>query len=151
MIDKPIEVLSIGERIKKLRYEKGYTQQEIADKLQVSQATVAGWERGTSKPSVKVNNRLAELFGVTIEYLYRDWDDVLIINDTTIVKPYNELERWQDQFEDDVEEEVHSLVALYNSLNSEGKRRVRELMFDLRQIPRYQSATHRAQISEGES
>lgn len=60
---------SIGKTIATLRKEKGWTQVELAEKLQVSDKAVSKWEKDDSSPSVEFFPALAELFGVSIDYL----------------------------------------------------------------------------------
>lgn len=60
---------SIGKTIAELRKEKGWTQVELAEKLQVSDKAVSKWEKDDSYPSIEFLPVLASLFGVTIDYL----------------------------------------------------------------------------------
>lgn len=60
---------SVGKTIAALRKEKGWTQVELAEKLQVSDKAVSKWEKDESSPSVEFFPALAELFGVSIDYL----------------------------------------------------------------------------------
>lgn len=60
---------SIGQTVANLRKERGWTQSELADRLQVSNKTVSKWEQDGGAPSVEFYPRLAELFEVTIDYL----------------------------------------------------------------------------------
>ncbi len=60
---------SIGQTIAELRKEKGWTQIELAEKLQVSDKAVSKWEKDTGAPSVEFFPMLAELFGVSIDYI----------------------------------------------------------------------------------
>ncbi len=59
----------VGKRIAELRHEKGYNQHELADKIDVSRALVAAWESGTRLPDVASWISLAELFGVSCDYI----------------------------------------------------------------------------------
>lgn len=59
----------IGDAIAKLRKEKGWTQNELADKLQVSDKAISKWESNKGDPSIEFLPALAELFGVTLDYL----------------------------------------------------------------------------------
>lgn len=54
-----------------LRKEKGFTQQELADQLFVSNKAVSKWERGQSLPDVGLLSPLAELLGVTVTELLK--------------------------------------------------------------------------------
>ena len=60
---------SIGKTIATLRKNKGWTQVELAEKLQVSDKAVSKWEKDDSAPSVEFFPALSELFGVSIDYL----------------------------------------------------------------------------------
>lgn len=59
----------IGDTIAKLRKEKGWTQIELADKLQVSDKAVSKWESNKGDPSIEFLPAIAELFEVTLDYL----------------------------------------------------------------------------------
>lgn len=60
---------SIGKTISELRKEKGWTQIELAEKLQVSDKTISKWEQDSGAPSIEFFPILAEVFGVSIDYL----------------------------------------------------------------------------------
>ena len=59
----------IGKTISDLRKKLGLTQNELAEKLQVSNKTVSKWESELGEPSVEFLLPLAELFDVSVEYL----------------------------------------------------------------------------------
>lgn len=48
------------------RKNAGYTQQEIADKLNYSDKAVSKWERGEGMPDVSVLKAIADIYGVTV-------------------------------------------------------------------------------------
>lgn len=60
---------SIGKTISELRKEKGWTQIELAEKLQVSDKAISKWEKDSGAPSIEFFPALAELFDVSIDYL----------------------------------------------------------------------------------
>ncbi len=60
---------SIGKTIADLRKAKGWTQAELAEKLNVSDKAVSKWEMDNGTPSIEFFPMLAELFGVSIDYL----------------------------------------------------------------------------------
>ena len=60
---------SIGERIAALRKEKCWTQAELADKLNVSDKAVSKWEQDGGTPNLDTIPDLANIFGVSIDYL----------------------------------------------------------------------------------
>ncbi len=58
-----------GENIKKLRKEKGLTQETLADFLSVSFQTISKWERGETYPEITTLPVIASFFNVTIDDL----------------------------------------------------------------------------------
>jgi len=57
-------------RLKELREAAGYkSQQALADALGTSQSTVGNWESGRRNPRHKTAIRLAQFFGVSVDYL----------------------------------------------------------------------------------
>ena len=56
-----------GAYLAMLRKTRGMTQQEIADRLGVSNKTVSKWESGGGFPDITVLPALAELYGVTAD------------------------------------------------------------------------------------
>ena len=60
---------SIGEMINSLRKEKGMTQNDLAEKMNVTDKAVSKWERNLSCPDVNSIPKLAEILGVSVEEL----------------------------------------------------------------------------------
>lgn len=61
--------LYIGENIKKLRREKGITQERLAEYLNISTQAVSKWERGETLPDITLVIPLASYFGVSTDAL----------------------------------------------------------------------------------
>ncbi|MTI49983.1 MAG: helix-turn-helix transcriptional regulator [Firmicutes bacterium] len=59
----------LGDRLKKLRKEKGYEAQFIAKKINVSKATYSGYENNKSMPAYDTLTKIADFFNVTTDYL----------------------------------------------------------------------------------
>ena len=57
-------------RLKVLRAERGWSQQDLADKLEVSRQSVNAIETGRYDPSLPLAFRIADLFGLTIEDIF---------------------------------------------------------------------------------
>ena len=55
--------------IKKLRTERNLAQKDLAEKLNVEAYTVSDWEQGRCEPSIDMLIKIADYFGVTIDYL----------------------------------------------------------------------------------
>lgn len=63
--------MSFGKNIYKLRKERGWTQAELADRLGVTNQAVSKWETGESLPDSALLMPLSELFGTTIDELFK--------------------------------------------------------------------------------
>ena len=62
----------IGENLTELRKQKGYTQISLAEKLNYSDKAISKWENGSSLPPIDILLELANLYGVTLDYLVKD-------------------------------------------------------------------------------
>ena len=59
----------LKDNISRLRYVNGYSQEKVAEKIGVSRQAYAKWEQGETIPDVERCQKLAELYGVTIDSL----------------------------------------------------------------------------------
>ena len=60
---------TFGEMISSLRREKNMTQNDLADKMNVTDKAVSKWERNLSCPDINSIPKLAEILGVSVEKL----------------------------------------------------------------------------------
>ena len=61
-----MDQIRIGSFLKALRKEKGLTQEQLAEKLNVSGRTVSRWETGSNMPDISVLVEIAEFYDVSI-------------------------------------------------------------------------------------
>lgn len=66
----------VAENISALRTKSNMTQLELAERLNYSDKAVSKWERAESLPDVTVLLQIADLFGVTLDYLVRGEESV---------------------------------------------------------------------------
>lgn len=59
----------LNENIKNLRKSRGYTQEELASKLNVVRQTVSKWEKGYSVPDAEMLKKLADIFDTDVSQL----------------------------------------------------------------------------------
>jgi len=62
----------LADKIVKLRKEKGWSQEELAEKMDVSRQAVSKWESGQAYPDIEKILSLAKLFEVSTDYLLKD-------------------------------------------------------------------------------
>lgn len=63
--------MTFGEKLQKLRQKAGMSQDALAERLDVSRQAVSRWERDETMPETDKVVALADLFGVTTDYLLR--------------------------------------------------------------------------------
>lgn len=61
----------VAKNITELRLLNNMTQMELAEKLNYSDKTISKWERAESSPDISVLVQIADLFGVSLDYLVR--------------------------------------------------------------------------------
>lgn len=59
----------LGQRIIELRTSHGWSQVELARRLNVAKQTVSNWENDNIQPSIEMLIRLAKTFGMSTDYL----------------------------------------------------------------------------------
>ena len=62
-----MDYITFGRELRKLRQQRGLTQEKLAELVDLSVPYISHLERGTKKPSLVVLTRLAESLGVTVE------------------------------------------------------------------------------------
>lgn len=64
--------MTFGEKLLKLRKGRGWTQEELATKINVSRQALSKWEQGTALPDTENVLQVSRLFGVSTDYLLND-------------------------------------------------------------------------------
>lgn len=73
---------SLGNRIRTLRTQKGMTQAELGQVLNVSKVSISGYENNTREPDMRSLIKLADFFNVTTDYLLgRFLQNIKLIHD----------------------------------------------------------------------
>ena len=109
---------TIAQNISSYRTRTNMTQQQVADKLNVSNHTISKWELGINTPSVEDMQKLAQVFGVTITELVvdkpviKDFLELLSLGENM---PENELPKLVEEAYEQV------LKARHLKPSSEGK------------------------------
>ena len=70
----------IGAFLKELRKEKGWTQEELGEKLYTTARTVSRWETGTNMPDLTVLIELSELYEVDIREIIKGEREIATLN-----------------------------------------------------------------------
>lgn len=65
-----------AEKLKTERQKRGWSQEELSEKLFVSRQSVSKWENGQNYPSIETIIKVSDLFGVTIDELLRSDEEL---------------------------------------------------------------------------
>ena len=87
--------MTFGERLQALRQRAGMSQDQLAERLGVSRQAVSRWERDETMPETDKVIALADLFGVTTDYLLRPQPES---SETETKKPPREKTDWLERF-----------------------------------------------------
>lgn len=91
------------------------TQEEVADKLSVSQKAISTWETGAKEPNFSTLIKLADLYKVSVDFLLNH--DAQMQATTS-----------------DVSQDELSVINTYRSLNSQGQEYIRQQLYMAGQI-----------------
>ena len=64
--------MKLSDKIKQLRKANGWSQEDLAERLDVSRQAISRWEGATAQPDAANILQLSKLFGVTTDYLLND-------------------------------------------------------------------------------
>ncbi len=91
-------IMTVGERIQDLRKKKDYSQEKLAEYLNMSRQAVAKWEQNICEPNLDCLAKMADLFEVDLDYLIRGkaleevkTDNVVREKETVIIKEKDSL------------------------------------------------------------
>ncbi|KRM15683.1 helix-turn-helix domain-containing protein [Companilactobacillus nantensis] len=84
----------LGQRIKEERENRDWTQNELADKLNVSRQSISKWELGSAYPDIERLIQISDLFGVTLDSLIKG-DNELQKNITVSNSPEHHMNGWE--------------------------------------------------------
>ncbi len=98
-----------SEKLKKLRKDNNLTQEELADKINVSRQAITKWESGDGIPDIDNLKQISILFNVTIDELVKEDRDISINN----IKNYS----YTTEFEIDHNKHFDINITKINELN----------------------------------
>lgn len=86
--------MKLHEKIFNQRKLKGLSQEELAEKLGVSRQAVSKWETGEALPEITKLKGLAEVFGVTTDFLLNDDENAFVRQEVKASDPFDKFYSW---------------------------------------------------------
>lgn len=100
--------MNVGKNLKQLRKENNLTQEELAERLKIGQATIACYENGQREPALSSLVAYADFFECTLDFLAGRTDDM----GNVVIDERNSSEGAYTMTSDEVK-----LLKIYRTLN----------------------------------
>lgn len=78
--------MKFNEKLIQLRKEKGLSQEELGEKLNVARQTISKWELGETTPEMDKLVQISEIFDISLDNLIKDKQEVKTENNTNTQK-----------------------------------------------------------------
>jgi transcriptional regulator with XRE-family HTH domain len=114
--------MGLPERLRELRKEMNLTQEELANKLNLTKANISKYETGRIEPNIETINFLAKFFNVSVDYL---------LGRTDVRSPHSDSENELTEEEKELLEKIKSdpeLSILFHDLKSAPKKKIKQLL-----------------------
>jgi len=92
--------MTIGDKIKKLRRERNWTQDYLGEKIGIHGRHISRYENNKVRPSIKALKKLAEAFELSVDELTYDEGKIMpegIIRDKELLHQFGELEKASEE------------------------------------------------------
>ncbi len=111
----------LADKIIILRKKQGWSQEELAQKLDVTRQSVSKWESSQSVPDICKIVQLSELFGVTTDYLLKDDEES---KDTVKNEPVEPTKEKEPELDKDLKKISADEASEYIRLHKENRRKI---------------------------
>jgi transcriptional regulator with XRE-family HTH domain len=89
--------ITFGKRLGEVRKDKKLSQDDLAKKMDMQGAVIGRYERDEVKPSIEVAARIAQVLGVSLDYLVGNTDMLL---DADVIKKIQEIQNLPEKDRD---------------------------------------------------
>jgi transcriptional regulator with XRE-family HTH domain len=113
-------VSDLAEKLKKLRQERGWSQEYLAQMVGIGQQYISKYESGKQSPSFKTLEKLADTFGVSVDFLRtKEKIDLsgLNIKDKKLLDLLNELDALNEEDLLTIKNVIEAIVYRNNNQN----------------------------------
>lgn len=89
---------TIGERLKRARERKNLKQTQVMKKTGINNKTLSGYENDVSEPDVDTVNKLADIYEVSVDWLYGRGEQNKEAYVEEFIKEYNNLQEEDQEY-----------------------------------------------------
>ena len=105
--------MDIGSRIAELRKAKDWSQTDLAKEIQVSRVIIGRYERNEAAPSIDIAKKMADVFGVSLDYLVGEGQNATF--DKKTVQRLQDIEGMQPDFKEKMFFVIDTLIRDYKA------------------------------------
>lgn len=112
--------MAFSDKVKQLRTEKDWSQEDLAEKVGVSQKQISAYENGVSFPSQEILIKITEIFDVSLDYLVLEsagQSNSTAIKDRELLRYFQKVDNFSED-ERRVVKEILDLVVVKNKAKS---------------------------------
>lgn len=104
--------MTLGEKIRDLRNKRGMKQEDLAKRVKVAGRLISLYENDKTIPSTDVVRRIAEVFGVTTDYLiYKDDRNGGIIKDRELFNEISIIDKMSEEEKEFIKRLLRALIV----------------------------------------
>ena len=111
--------MTLGEKIKRLRKEKDWSQEKLGKKIGADAHRICNYEKGKVTPSAEALVKIAGSLGVTVDYLLTDDTDQIAkakLTDKELLEQFKQVEKLSEEDKVTIKNVINSIL-LKNQLN----------------------------------
>jgi len=110
--------MGLGERIRKLRQERKWTQADLAERLGIQQKQISAYERGANYPSTEILIKLADTFDVSLDFIAFERNgqsEKVVLKDRELLEYFAKVDGFSDQ-DKNLLKEIMDLLIIKNGI-----------------------------------
>ena len=101
--------IKIGKIIQQIRKSNGYTQEKLAEAIEVSVRYISDIEQDRAKPSYEILIKICNLFKISLDQIFSEY--ISIRDNKTLEYQLS----WYDKLSDDDKKTIEYLITYFNS------------------------------------
>ena len=107
--------LTFGQKLMILRRNKKLSQKKLAEVLKIGSANVARYESDLRSPHLKILITISDFFGVPVDYLVKDSEDIMVIDDKELLRLAAKTDKLPSQDKDFIKTTIQSYLQSHSA------------------------------------
>ena len=106
-------MITFGNKLRECRGEKGFSQTELAKRIDTYHSIIGKYERDEVKPTIDVVKRLANVLETTVGYLLGETEERELLKDPTMLRRLNDIAKFPEADKTCI---LYTIDAMINSV-----------------------------------